>query len=163
MEKWYGFFSAVAESSSTLTGRIFVGVSISLNRILEIPKMASRALVAIILLLTVVVSSLLFLIPDLDIFREGIIILCMAVTVWVITLVLCLRMLYITSPEFKIYVKYNIVLTQLSIWPFIVAGICMMTIGDTGIYWLISGMIFTLVKTVIDAWVLLIEINKPND
>jgi hypothetical protein len=24
-------------------------------------------------------------------------------------------------------------------------------------------MIFTLVKTVIDAWVLLIEINKPND
>ena len=163
MNSWDSFFSAVAESSATLTGLIFVGVSISLTRILEIPKMASRALVAIILLLTVVVSSLLFLIPGLDIFQEGIIILSIAIAVWVITLVLCLRMLYITSPEFKIYVKYNIVLTQLSIWPFIVAGICMMTIGDTGIYWLISGMIFTLVKTVVDAWVLLIEINKPND
>ena len=163
MNSWDSFFSAVAESSATLTWLIFVGVSISLTRILEIPKMASRALVAIILLLTVVVSSLVFLIPDLDIFQEGVIVLSIAIAVWVITLVLCLRMLYITSPEFKIYVKYNIVLTQLSIWPFIVAGICMMTIGDTGIYWLISGMIFTLVKTVIDAWVLLIEINKPND
>ena len=163
MNSWDSFFSAVSESSATLTGLIFVGVSISLNRILEIPKMASRALVAIILLLTVVVSSLLFLIPDLDIFQEGIIVLSIAIAVWVITLVLCLRMLYITSPEFKKYVKYNIILTQLSLWPFIVAGICMMTIGEAGIYWLISGMIFTLVKTVVDAWVLLIEINKPND
>ena len=163
MNSWDSFFSAVAESSATLTGLIFVGVSISLTRILEIPKMASRALVAIILLLTVVVSSLVFLIPDLDIFQEGVIVLSIAIAVWVITLVLCLRMLYITSKEFKKYVRYNIILTHLSIWPFIIAGICMMTIGEAGIYWPISGMIFTLVKTVVDAWVLLIEINKPND
>ena len=90
MNSWDSFFSAVAESSATLTGLIFVGVSISLTRILEIPKMASRALVAIILLLTVVVSyRLLFLIPDLDIFQEGIIVLSIAIAVWVITLVLC--------------------------------------------------------------------------
>ena len=163
MNSWDSFFSAVAESSATLTGLIFVGVSISLTRILEIPKMASRSLVAIILLLTVVVISLVFLIPDLDIFQEGVIVLSIAIAVWVITLVLCLRMLYITSKEFKKYVRYNIILTHLSIWPFIIAGICMMTIGEAGIYWLISGMIFTLVKTVVDAWVLLIEINKPND
>jgi len=160
METWNNFFSSVASAAATLTGLIFVGVSLSLTRILAIPKMASRALSALILLVVALVISLIFLIPNLDIETKGIIILIATISTWVITLRLCLATLYNIHSEYKIYARYNLLLTQLSVLPCIAGAIIMITCGEAGIYWIISGIIFSIVKTVVDAWVLLIEIHK---
>ncbi len=47
MEPWHDFFVAVAGASAALTGLIFVGVSLSLTRMLAIPRLADRASQAI--------------------------------------------------------------------------------------------------------------------
>ena len=53
LAQWSNFYVAVAGASAALTGLIFVGVSISLAKILSIPSLPNRALVSLILLLNV--------------------------------------------------------------------------------------------------------------
>lgn len=54
----------------------------------------------------------------------------------------------------------NAVVTQFSVLPYIVSGILMLTGDINGTYWLVPGFIFSFIKAVLDAWVLLVEINR---
>ena len=57
MEQWQNFLLAETGASAALTGLDFVGVSINLKRILSLPKLPSRALAALLLLLMILVLS----------------------------------------------------------------------------------------------------------
>jgi hypothetical protein len=35
-----------------------------------------------------------------------------------------------------------------------------LTVGFDGLYWLVGGMIFSMLAAMFDAWVLLVEINR---
>ena len=63
MEEWNDLYVAVAGAAAALTGLIFVGVSISLTKILSFPTLPNRALVSIILLLSILTFSILLLVP----------------------------------------------------------------------------------------------------
>ena len=63
MEGWNDFFVVTGGAAAALTGLIFVGVSISLNKILSIPGLPNRAFLSILLLLTILVFSALLLVP----------------------------------------------------------------------------------------------------
>ena len=52
---WENFFIAEVGASAALLGLIFVGVSINLTRIISIPGLPNRALLALIILLTILV------------------------------------------------------------------------------------------------------------
>jgi hypothetical protein len=161
MDQWNNFFSSVASAAATLTGLIFVGVSMSLVRILSIPKMASRALGALILLLNVWVISVLCILPQQDSVFHGIQILVFGIITWIITLILSLAMLKKIDIIYKKYATFNLLFNQVAVIPFIVGGILIITVDvATGIRWVIFAVIASVVKAVIDAWVLLIEIHK---
>jgi hypothetical protein len=162
MEQWNNFFfSSIASAAATLTGLIFVGVSMSLVRILSIPKMASRALGALILLLNVWVISVLCILPQQDSVFHGIQILVFGIITWIITLILSLAMLKKIDIIYKKYATFNLLFNQVAVIPFIVGGILIITVDvATGIRWVIFAVIASVVKAVIDAWVLLIEIHK---
>jgi modulator of FtsH protease len=64
MEEWNDLYVAVAGAAAALTGLIFVGVSISLTKILSYPTLPNRALVSLILLLSILTFSILLLIPE---------------------------------------------------------------------------------------------------
>ena len=57
MADWNDFYIAVASASAALTGLIFVGISISLTKILTIPGLADRALLSLILLVNVLTGA----------------------------------------------------------------------------------------------------------
>jgi hypothetical protein len=44
--------------------------------------------------------------------------------------------------------------------PYLLAGVMILTSGQTGIYFLIPGIFISLVKALTDAWVLLVEIHR---
>jgi|SRR5579862_2170449 len=157
---WTNFFSAVAGAAATLTGLIFVGVSISLARILSIPSLPDRALQSLMLLGTVLITSLLYLVPGQSIRLLGIELFLIGILAWPIALKLDLGMLRNSNSLYKGKFRLNMLLTQLAVLPYIVAGTIAICRGPKGLYWLVPGLLFSFAKAVLDAWVLLVEINR---
>jgi hypothetical protein len=54
----------------------------------------------------------------------------------------------------------NLVLLEIGILPFIVGGVLLLFGIESGFYWIAAGVIVSFIKAVIDAWVLLVEINR---
>src|ERR1700751_5620942 len=101
MEAWHDFFVAVAGATAALTGLIFVGVSLSLTKMLAIPRLADRASQALILLVTVLIISCLCLVPQQPYSLLGIEFLGIGLAVWFITLKLDITILKATDKEYK--------------------------------------------------------------
>lgn len=124
------------------------------------PQLPKRAKGALILLMNILIVSLLCLIPRQSSFLIGIELLVISTTTWIILLSLDIKMLKVAEAKFKINYRINLALTQLALWPAIVAGFITIESGFSGLYWLVPGVLFSFTKSVIDAWVLLIEVNK---
>jgi hypothetical protein len=160
MIAWGNFFVAVAAAAATLTGLIFVGVSISLAKILAFGHLTGRALGALILLITILVTASLCLVPGQQPAVVGVEFIVIGAVVWVIVLRTDIRMLKTSLPEHKKYYRQNLLFSQVAILPYMVSGIAIMIEGYSGLYFVIPGMLFSFVKALVDAWVLLVEIHR---
>jgi hypothetical protein len=54
----------------------------------------------------------------------------------------------------------GVVVWYLTLMPYLVAGSLAFASRESGIYWLVPGMLRSFVKALMDAWVLLVEINR---
>jgi hypothetical protein len=61
--EWSDLFIATAGASAALAGLVFVAVSINIERILKLEELPSRAQMTVLLLLTVLLVSIIGLIP----------------------------------------------------------------------------------------------------
>ena len=160
MNDWSNFFAAMAESAATLTGLIFVGVSINLARILSTKALPDRALESLILLLNILIISAHSLVPHRTIGFIGYEILFTASITWGILIYLDTRILRNTEKSQKRYAIQNAIFSQLATLPYILGGIMILCQGFDGIYYIIPGIIISFIKAIIDAWVLLVEIHR---
>jgi modulator of FtsH protease len=160
MVGWENFFIAEVGASAALAGLIFVGVSINLSRILSLARLPDRALEAVGLLLAVLVVSSLQLVPGQPVTLLGIEILIIGLIIWLGVTRLDLRIRQKTDPQFRQVFLFNMLLSQLASLPYIIAGILVLAIGAGGLYALVFSMIFSFIKAILDAWVLLLEINR---
>jgi hypothetical protein len=160
MIAWANFFVAVASAAATLTGLIFVGVSISLAKILSFGHLSGRALGSLILLITILITASLCLVPGQHPVAVGGEISVIGVIIWGIVLRTDIRMLRTSLRAHKRYYRQNLLFSQLAILPYIVSGIVIMVQGYSGLYFLIPGMLFSFIKALVDAWVLLVEIHR---
>jgi len=160
METWHDFFVATAGAAAALTGLIFVGVSLSLTKLLTIPRLIDRASGSLILLMCVLIISCLCLAPNQSKVLLGIEIICISLLVWVITFRLDRSILKATEKEYKKQFKQMIVFTQVAVLPYIIAGISILCCGFESVNWIIPAIVFSFSKAVLDAWVLLVEIHR---
>jgi hypothetical protein len=160
MTEWNSFFSAMTGASATLTGLIFVGVSINLAKILSIPSLPDRGLESLILLLNILIVSSQVLIPAQSAQVVGIKFIGFGTFTWLILLYLDVRIWRNTPKKYKSHSRQNIVFSQLAILPYILAGIMVLCNGASGIYWVIPGIMISFIKAIVDAWVLLVEIHR---
>src|ERR1700733_9653745 len=98
---WTTFFASVASASATLAGLIFVGVSISLARILSVPRLPDRAFQSLTLLLSVLVTSLLELVPGQPARVAGAEFLGMGLIAWLLATGLDWRMLRHSEASYR--------------------------------------------------------------
>ncbi|HXZ03198.1 MAG TPA: hypothetical protein VEH81_00115 [Ktedonobacteraceae bacterium] len=160
MNGWENFFIAQVGASAALLGLIFVGVSINLTRILSLPGLPNRALLALIILLTILIVSSLLLVPGQTLTLVGIEILVIGLFVWITVTSIDVNILRTRKRQYRMPYIVNIVLTQLALLPYIVAGISVLTHGAGGLYWLVPAILISFAKAILDAWVLLVEINR---
>lgn len=167
MSGWQDFFLAQAGAAGVLIGLVFIGVSINLEKILSNPDfgLPGRAAEAMILLGAVLTASSLMLVPEQSSLLAGIEVLVIGAAVWgwvlAIQLLQLRRWQMMESLGLRRAFVLRVALGQFATLPFVIAGIFLLVGGGmAGLYWLMVGMLFSILVALFDAWVLLIEINR---
>ena len=156
IESWTVFLSVAAGVAATLTGLIFVAVSINLSRILEVPRIANRAAESILQMFGALLISMCALVPGLSSLVLGVEVALIGLMLWIMVTLLQYGAFAREFPRPLI----SIALAQVATILFCFAGISMATGTLGGLYWLAPGIILSITAGVSNAWVLLVEILR---
>jgi modulator of FtsH protease len=160
MAGWETLLSVQAEAAATLTGLVFVAVSINLGRVLDVAGLPGRAAESILQLLEIFVMASAALIPGQSAKHAGTEFLCVGAIFWMAQAAGQIRYLRIRAGHPWSWFVYRAILGQSAAAPFCVAGIEMLRGDCGGFYWLIPGFGFSFLAAVVSAWVLLVEIHR---
>jgi hypothetical protein len=160
LSEWQTLLAVQAGAAATLTGLVFVAVSINLARILETPGLPSRAAESIVQFLQVFFICTVTLIPRQPIVVVAAEILTIAVFSWAAQVTAHIRYAKSRSGHPLLWLTIRIVQTQLASIPFFVAGVYLFLGWSAGLYWLVLGFVFSFIAGVGNAWVLLVEVLR---
>jgi modulator of FtsH protease len=149
-----------AGAAATLTGLVFVAVSLNLGKIMSFPGLSGRAAESILQLLAVFFISTLALVPAQPTKIIAIEFLSAGTILWVAQTAGQIRYLRSRSGHPWSWFLHRATLSQLASVPFCVAGVTLLFGNCNAFYWLVPGFIFSFTAAMISAWVLLIEILR---
>ena len=157
--EWTDLFVASAGASAALAGLVFVAVSINVDRILKFEGLPDRALETVLMLVSVVLVSIVGLIPGQSTTALGAEILALGLAFGLVIARLARRSLP-HGPHPRAWLISRLGVAAAATLPMIVAGASLLAEAGGGLYWLVAGMVFAIVGAVANAWVLLIEILR---
>ena len=165
MNAWHDFFLAQAGAAGVLTGLVFVGVSINLQTIVSDPRsgLAGRAGEALILLVAVLTVSVLGLVPGQGkgLLGAEVLVVGLAAWVWIVAIqVPRLREWGTMMADLRVSFVLRVVLGQVGTLAMVIAGFAVLWVGPGGLYWVVAGTLLSIIAALVDAWVLLVEINR---
>lgn len=158
--EWQTLLSLQAGAAATLTGLVFVAVSINLASIIAFPGLPSRAAESILQFLQVFFICTATLIPRQPIEVLASEILAIALFSWAMQVTAHIRYAMSRSGHPKLWLMIRVVQTHLASIPLCIAGICLLMGYSVGLYWLVLGFAFSFVAGVANAWVLLVEVAR---
>jgi hypothetical protein len=158
---WQTFLAAEVGAAASLTGLLFVAVSINLERILAYPKLPARAGETLTLLLLVVVISSLGLAPQSSDALAGEILACAGGTSAV---VLTVQLRHgPDDPADPIWWYWSRLATiQVPALLFLAGGITLAARHGGGLYWTLPATLIAFLGAVYNAWVFLVEIIRKR-
>lgn len=158
---WSNYLAVHAGAAATLTGLIFVAVSINLTRVLSVPGLTGRAAESLMQLFGVLIVSTIALIPDQPALALGTEILVIGLGLWLAQTMVQIRYMRTNKTgHLRRWLAIRMMQTQFANIPFCIAGILLLRDSPAALYWLAPGFIFSLVAGVSSAWVLLVEILR---
>lgn len=157
---WQTLLAVQASAAATLTGLVFVAVSINLRKIVETPGLAGRAAESLIQFLQVFFISTAALIPRQPIQDLAIELLTVGVVSWLLQGVSQIRYARARSGHPLHWLLVRTVQTQLASIALFAGAVLLLQGNISGAYWLVPGFGFSFVAGVVNAWVLLVEIQR---
>jgi len=158
--EWTDLFVATAGASAALAGLVFVAVSINLDRIIGEAGLPDRALETLLLLVSVLLISILSLIPGQSTGALGTELLLVSLTT-TITIARLPTLGLATSfvpPRSWLWTRWG--LRLVGTVPFVIGAASVLLEAGGGLYWIVAGIVFATVGAVANAWVLLVEILR---
>jgi hypothetical protein len=158
---WTDFFTAAAGASAALAGLIFVALSVNIGNIIRTAHLPARAAAAIGVLILILVCSMAALIHQPA--------PALGTEILVFGLYACWLQVSSARQGFAARSKLqrplwesvlNAVLGQIQVLPFMVGGILLLAGYYRGLYWVAGGCIAIFIFSVLNAWVLLVEILR---
>jgi modulator of FtsH protease len=160
IDGWGNFFVAQCGASAALLGLLFVSVSLNLPKILAIAHLPQRAMLAMLLLLTILIVASLMLIPGQPVTANAIEILVVGLLISGAACSTKFRDLSRRNPDWRHYFIGDVLFVAAATLPYLIAGGLLLAGASSGLYWLAAAFILSTAKAVLDAWVLLVEINR---
>ena len=157
-QDWSDLFVASAGASAALTGLLFVAVSVNIERILEFPGLPERALQTLLLLLSVVLISVICLIPGQTATALGIELLVIGVGVGGAICVLLVRT--VPGAKDQQHGSLHLLLVLPGTLPILVGAVSLLLQAGGGLYWIVGGILGAIFGACVNAWVLLVEILR---
>ncbi len=157
---WQAFFSGQLGAGAALLGLLFVGLSMNLSRILADPALPPRALISLMLLTLQLVVSSVALIPDQSATAVGAEIVAVSGATWIAATALALGILRRQAAAGRRFATMNLALLQITLVPYLVGGAMLLAGAAGALHAVALGLILCFVKAALDAWVLLVEINR---
>ena len=160
IEPWHDFFVATVGASAALGGLIIVAMSVNIARIITIPSMPSRAAATIGSLVLVVVVGAAALIPAQPPLALGLEVLFFSAIATVLAVDSIVKMVAVRAqvPAGMTFVKAAVEVVK--VLPFLVGGVLLAVDAPGALYWIAAGILLVFVGSVINAWVLLVEILR---
>lgn len=157
--QWHEFAVAAVGAAATLTGLLFVAISINLDRILEFERLPRRAAGTLALLGSLLIAALFVLAPGqsnpavaAELAATGLALGAVAVVVLVRTT---------RSPGDPL--QWTLVPALTLLVPaaaLVIAGLSVGIKFGGGLYWFLAAAVVGFVGAVTDAWVLLVEVKR---
>jgi hypothetical protein len=155
---WTELFVAGAGASAALTGLLFVAVSVNIERILKFPGLPERALQTLLLLLSVVVVSLVALIPGQSTTALGVELLVTGAGFSAAILVMLRRTMPGSREHERAAAHFALIVPGTV--PLVIGAISVLAASGGGLYWVVAGIIGAILGASANAWVLLVEILR---
>jgi hypothetical protein len=158
--EWQTLLAVQAGAAATLTGLIFVSVSINLARIIAFPGLPARAAESIFQFLQVFFICTAMLTPGQPLIAIALEILTIAMFSWAMQVISHFRYGRMRTGHPRLWLMIRIVQTQLAGIPLFVGATLLLLGNPAGLYWLVLGFVFSFIAGVANAWVLLIEVLR---
>jgi len=158
--EWSEFFVAAAGASAALAGLIIVAMSVSVDQMIAIPSMTSRAAAAIAVLIVATVGSLAGLMPGQGLVALGVEVLVLGLGALGFTVYSAVRVMRARGGATLAQALLKSLLGVLPAAAFTVAAVLLMLGSAGGLRWLAAGIVFAIVVSVVNAWVVLVEIRR---
>jgi modulator of FtsH protease len=159
MGSWADFFTAELGAAAALAGLVIVGISINVTRILADPALPGRAVETLVLPTGILVASTYALVPHQPDWLLGTELAVTGAVMWIIPAIIHVRAFRMPVSAPVRWVP-RLLLAFFASWPFIASGILLVLHVNGALYWAVSGVVVALIATVINAWVLLVEILR---
>ncbi|POH68094.1 MULTISPECIES: hypothetical protein [Cryobacterium] len=157
---WGDFAVAMVGAAAALAGLVMVAISVNIREILALPGLTARAAAAVGSLVLVVVTGGLLLVPGQPGAVLGVEVL-VAVAPAVVLHTISLRHRARNSASGRFSLALYLPLAALQLLPFALGAVLLIvTSTSTGIYLVAAGVILTVIGSMIDAWVLMVEILR---
>jgi modulator of FtsH protease len=122
--EWSAFLGAQAGASASLTGLVFVAVSINLTRVISVPGLVGRAAESIVQLFGVFIMSTAVLVPRQSGAALGIEILGLASAFWLLQTILQIIYMRRRTGHPLMWLMSRVGQTQVSSIPFLFPAYC---------------------------------------
>jgi hypothetical protein len=160
LSEWQTLLAVQAGAAATLTGLVFVAVSINLGRIMAAPGLPGRAGESIVQFLQVFFVAMVALIPRQPLNLLASEILAISIGSWAFQVICQIRFKRSLPGHPWGWLIPRAIMSQFATVPFCIAGVLLLLGSPDGLYWLVPGFTFSFIAGVISAWVLLVEILR---
>jgi len=157
--EWHDLFVAIAGAAAALAGLLFVAVSINLSRILEFKALPVRAIETLSIMIGLLLLAVIMLIPGQNTTALGTEILVLGVGLAAFLMPRRLSIPRNRDEPLTWTITPNLIVATGSL-PLIAAGISLLAGGGGGLYWLVPEIIFAFTGSILNAWILLVEIHR---
>ena len=136
LSEWHTLLAVQAGAAATLTGLVFVAVSINLGRIMAAPGLPGRAGESIVQFLQVFFVATVALIPRQPLNVLASEILAISIGSWFFQVICQIRFKRSLPGHPRSWLLPRAIMSQFATVPFCIAGILLLVGNPDGLYWL---------------------------